>query len=78
MPAHYDLLVPSAKSTGVIDVTAPFDGSPIATVDVVDSEAAEQALATAYGLFRDRDAWLSIPQRIAILQKTAHRGRQLE
>ena len=43
----------------------------LATIDTADSAAVEQALTTAYALFRDRSQWLSKAQRIDILQKTA-------
>ena len=54
-----------------IPVTAPFDGSEIATVPNATREDVESALATAHGLYRDRDGWLSKPQRIEILRKAA-------
>ena len=53
------------------EVRAPFDGALIATCDMADSEQAEQAMATAYALFRDRDAWLPPSRRIEILRKAA-------
>ena len=52
-----------------ISVTAPFDGSEITTVPNATREDVERALATAHGLYRDRDGWLSKPQRIEILRK---------
>ena len=52
-------------------VYAPYDRSVIATVDTTDRAAAEQALTTAYKLFRSRDSWLSKAERIAILSLTA-------
>ena len=54
-----------------IPVTAPFDGSEITTVPNATREDVERALATAHGLYRDRDGWLSKPQRIEILRKAA-------
>ncbi len=50
---------------------APYDGALIATAATADAEAAEAALATAHGLFRDRDAWLQPGRRIEILERTA-------
>ena len=52
-------------------VHAPFDGSLAGTVDVTGREGVEQALATAYALYRDRSKWLPPPQRIEILRRTA-------
>jgi acyl-CoA reductase-like NAD-dependent aldehyde dehydrogenase len=65
-------MIPDAKPDSVLhEVHAPFDGSPIATVEQANEAAVEKAFATAYALFRNRDAWLSPSQRIAILEKTA-------
>lgn len=52
-------------------VEAPFDRSPIARVPLADADAVERALATAYALFRDRDAWLPLARRIEILNAAA-------
>ena len=69
---HYPVMIPSANTTdGVLEVTAPFDGSLIATVDTADWKAADKALQTAHDLFLDRDHWLTPTQRIDILKKTA-------
>jgi acyl-CoA reductase-like NAD-dependent aldehyde dehydrogenase len=65
-------MVPGAKPAGeMAEVRAPFDGSLIATVEQADGAAVEKALATAYGLFRNRDGWLKPLQRIAVLEKAA-------
>ena len=53
------------------EVRAPFDGALSATCDMADSEQAEQAMTTAYALFRDRDAWLPPSRRVEILRKAA-------
>ena len=47
-----------------IPVTAPFDGSEIASVPNATRQDVENALKTAHALYRDRDGWLSKPQRI--------------
>ncbi len=52
-------------------VRAPFDGALIATVVTAGEQEVERALATAYALFRDRDAWLAPSRRIEILRKAA-------
>lgn len=71
-PRHFPLLIPGAAAGGeTLEVQAPFDGRLIATLDVADEAAVEQALQTAYGLYRNRDTWLSPAQRIEILEKTA-------
>ncbi len=56
---------------GSLEVTSPFDGAILATVDTGGAEHVDAALSTAYGLFRNRGSWLSIPERVAILERTA-------
>lgn len=72
MAEHFPLLVPGAEAAGQVEVTAPFDGAPIATVEQADRGGVQRALATAESLFRDRDAWLSPGRRIEILGRTVH------
>ena len=54
-----------------IPVTAPYDGSVIDTVPNSTMEDVENAMATAHALYRNRDGWLSKPQRIDILRRAA-------
>lgn len=71
MAEHFPLMVPAAEpDRRHARVLAPWDDSLIATVEQVNSAGAQQALETAYALFRDRDAWLSPARRIDVLQKT--------
>ena len=66
-------MVPGATSgAGYVDVNAPYDLSKIAAVERADGATVEHALATAYGLFRNRDAWKSGAERIEILERTAN------
>lgn len=55
---------------GTIEVTSPYDNGALATVSTGGAEHAEAALTAAYALFRDRDNWLPIPERLAILERT--------
>lgn len=71
MTPHFPIMVPGAKASGKEDVTAPFDGSLIATIDTGSCDAVEKALSTAHALFRDKKQWLSAAQRIEVLEKTA-------
>ncbi len=72
MGAHHVAMVPDAgPGAGTIEVLAPYDRRPIATVEVAGGATVERALATAHRLFRDRDAWLEPAERIAILHRTA-------
>ena len=54
-----------------IPVTAPYDGSVIDTVPNATMEDVENAMATAHALYRNRNGWLSKPQRIDILRRVA-------
>lgn len=72
MTAYFPLMVPGSKTTSPPrEVSAPYDGTLLATVDTADSGVVERALATAYALYRNRDAWLSPARRIDILRKAA-------
>ena len=68
---HYALQVPGALSAGTLEVTSPFDGRTVASVDTIDETGAEQALRIASGLYGDRRAWLPAHERAAILERTA-------
>jgi acyl-CoA reductase-like NAD-dependent aldehyde dehydrogenase len=59
-------------AAGRLEVLAPFDRTPIASVDTVGVNGVESALRVARGLFEDRDAWLSMSQRIEILKRAVH------
>jgi len=70
MTAHYNNLVAgNIKASGKLEVTAPFDGKTIATVDQLDLNAIDHALNTASNLYNDRSKWLSAATRIEILSK---------
>ncbi len=65
-------MIPGAQPEGKnVVVTAPFDGSVIAEVETGRGEAVNKALETAYGLYRNRNSWLSVPKRIEILENAA-------
>jgi len=68
----FPLMIPGAKAEGDgTKIFAPYDGSLIATVELASSAAVDRALATAYGLFRNRDAWIRPAQRLEVLDRTA-------
>lgn len=72
MTRHFPLMVPGgATGAAPLQIHAPYDGELIATADTGGPAAVEQALGTAYALFRDRSAWLPPPRRIEILRKAA-------
>ncbi len=69
MAQHFPLLVPGGAPEGEPEhVFSPYDASEIATVERAGTTAVEQALTTAWSLYRDRDAWLSPATRIRILE----------
>ena len=59
------------SATKTLSVVNPFDISPVETV--VENTAAEidDALGTAFALFRNRPGWLPEYDRLAVLEKTA-------
>ena len=71
MADHFKLLIPGATSAGTINVTAPYDGAQIATIETGDANAVEIALEKAQQLFSNKQHWLTAEQRINILEKTA-------
>ncbi|MCK9992196.1 MAG: hypothetical protein Dbin4_00716 [Alphaproteobacteria bacterium] len=58
-------------SDSFLEVTAPFDGAKIARLPRLNAAEMEAALAAAYGLYRNRDGWLSKARRIEILRAAA-------
>lgn len=71
MTEHFSIMVPGAKANGdLLEVFAPYDGTLLATVDTADSSVVDQALTIATSLHQDRDAWLTVEQRVQILGKT--------
>lgn len=57
----------------VLKVTSPYDGHFISELQMTDEAAAEQMLATAHKLYRNRNNWLKPDERIAILEKVARK-----
>lgn len=67
-----DLLLESRlPASGTLEIQSPFDDSILASVKTAGAKHVEDALAAAYALFRDRDSWNSVPERIEILRRTA-------
>ena len=56
---------------GELVVRSPYDGRELDTVITSGIDQVNDALDTAYALFRNRDSWLSVPERLAILNKAA-------
>jgi acyl-CoA reductase-like NAD-dependent aldehyde dehydrogenase len=71
MSENYPIMIPGANSSGIHQVSAPYDGSIIGSVEIANADAIELALTTADRLYRDVDQRLSGEKRIAVLEKTA-------
>ena len=68
---HHKVQVPGAKSAGTLEVTSPFDGGPVATIETIDAAGVDAALRNAARMFHHKGAWLPADRRIAILERTA-------
>ncbi len=72
MSDRLPLMVPGAKpGPDILEVTAPYDQSPIRTLETAGLDAIDRAHDTATRLYRDRDSWLQPFERIQILEKAA-------
>lgn len=58
------------------EVTSPYSGEVIGEVELADDEAMAAALELQSRLFADRDAWLPVHERIAILRRAADLMRE--
>ncbi|MEM7218284.1 MAG: aldehyde dehydrogenase family protein [Pseudomonadota bacterium] len=56
-----------ARTRRRLNVLAPFDREPLAQVDVADERHVNDALFTAFTLFRGRSRWPSADERLAII-----------
>ena len=65
------MLESSRPAAGTLLVNSPYDGRELDQIATSDLDHVDDALTAAHALFRDRTAWLSIPQRIGILTKAA-------
>jgi acyl-CoA reductase-like NAD-dependent aldehyde dehydrogenase len=59
------------KPAGSLTVTAPYDGTTIAEVATGDERHVDAALEVAHALYRDRDRWIPLHERIGILERVA-------
>jgi len=72
MSQSFSIMVENAPAAaGSTVVTAPFDGSEIATLPTGDEGHVEAALKAANACHRDRDGWLPLHERVALLQRVA-------
>lgn len=52
-----------------LEVLNPYDGKKVGEVAVQDRAEVQKRIDQAAGVFADRGRWLSVPQRIEILEK---------
>ena len=68
----HDLMLESSRpAVGTLAVNSPYDGRELDQLATSGLGHVDDALAAAYALFRARSSWLSIPQRLEILVRTA-------
>jgi acyl-CoA reductase-like NAD-dependent aldehyde dehydrogenase len=68
----HDLMIVSERDpVGMLSVLSPFDGRELDSIPTSGPDHVEDAFEVAYALFRDRSGWLSIPERVDILNKAA-------
>ncbi|MBT8080546.1 MAG: aldehyde dehydrogenase family protein [Gammaproteobacteria bacterium] len=65
------MLAGDLAPAGSLDVVSPFDGRHLDSVATAGPQHVERALAVAHDAFRNRDRWLPVPRRVAILQRAA-------
>jgi acyl-CoA reductase-like NAD-dependent aldehyde dehydrogenase len=70
------MLASDLPPAGSIDVRSPYDDRVIDSVATAGPQHVESALSAAYAQFRNRGSWLSIPERVRILQRTAELMQQ--
>ena len=66
------MLQSSRPAAGTLTVVSPFDGRELDQIPTAGVDHVEDALTVANATFRDRSKWLPIPERLNILEKTAH------
>ncbi|MEE9426357.1 MAG: aldehyde dehydrogenase family protein [Methylococcales bacterium] len=70
---HFPLLITGVPSSdGILELHAPYDQTLLATLDSADAAAIELALSNAHALFRNRDNWIPVSERIEILKRLIH------
>ena len=65
------MLETTRPAAGTLKVTSPFDGRELDTVETGDTGHVDDAMTAAHALYRNRDAWLPVPERVSILNRAA-------
>ena len=63
------MIVSDRAPAGQLAVRSPFDGRELDSVPTSGRSHVDDAFTAAHGFFRDRTAWLSIPERVEILSR---------
>ncbi len=71
----YAAMTVGAEAAGERKVHSPWNGECIGSVATADAAIAERALAAAYAVYENRDAWLTPARRVEILSEA---GRIVE
>lgn len=71
MPGLAEPTRDGSKGRNLLAVSAPFDGQLLAEIETAGLDEAHAALDSAYRLFRNRTGWLSIAERIGVLERAA-------
>ena len=68
---HFPLMLAGSnkRNDHQIEVTSPYDDHLIATVETAEMQDVDVALETAQSLFSDREKWIPVAERIAILER---------
>ncbi|MEM1262106.1 MAG: aldehyde dehydrogenase family protein [Pseudomonadota bacterium] len=69
LPHVETLVVDAPPAAGRRDVTAPYDGARLATIDTAGAQTHEQALRSATTWFRDRRNWLSATEKVTVFER---------
>tara|TARA_B100000686_G_scaffold339979_1_gene414932 strand:- start:113 stop:1546 length:1434 start_codon:yes stop_codon:yes gene_type:complete len=67
---EFKVMVPGADAIDTLEVVSPYDGAVVGTVERIDARGAELALNIVDELFKDRSRWLTVHERIEILEET--------
>lgn len=63
------MVAADTAAAGTLDVRSPYDGRQLASVATSGMAHVDTAMSTAHALYRDRDAWLPVHERVAILER---------
>lgn len=68
---HFPLIVSGTNETlgRVLEVRSPYNDQRLATVATADASVVETALCNAHSLFADRNHWIPVDERVAILER---------